>query len=176
MNRTNRILAALLILNVIIGVSHATLTPLWQYHEPDYYTVIRFLISEHRFPEDADYADHNAAAHQATHPPLYFLITAPIVALFDDAQPVPMATSRSAMPGWRRASEPVVTSYMPTRHTIRRFEAVGCICRDPNVLFGPQQSFRVQSGQTLFRDPYRADRRGDPRAPTGDLSIHLDDQ
>lgn len=155
MTRTNRFLAALLILNVMIGVSRATLTPLWQYHETDYYTVIRFLITENRFPEDADYADHNAAAHQATHPPLYFLITAPIVALFDDAQPVPYGHQPIplCLAGGEQAN-PVVTQYVtnqayntPFRGTV----AAAYALRILNVLLGTVAVFfTFKAGQVLF--------------------------
>lgn len=155
MTRTNQILAALLILNLMLGVAHATLTPLWQYHETDYYTVIRFLVTEHRFPGDADFEDHDAEAHQATHPPLYFLITAPIVALFDDAQPVPYGYQPLPLcPAGGEQTNPVVTGYVtnqayntPLQGTV----AAAYALRILNVLFGTAAVFfTYKAGLALF--------------------------
>jgi len=89
MKRQKQGLWLLLLIHIVIGTSYAILTPLWQGHEADYYNVIRFLVTEQRFPTPADYPNGDADIRQATQPPLYFLIAAPIVALFDDAQPVP---------------------------------------------------------------------------------------
>lgn len=155
MTRTNLILVVILSLNVITGVAHATLTPLWQYHETDYYTVIRFLVTEQRFPGDADYADHNAEAHQATHPPLYFLIAAPFVALFDDAQPIPYGYQPIPVcPAGGEQANPVVTQYItseayntPLRGTV----AAAYALRILNVLFGTVAVFfTFKAGQELF--------------------------
>lgn len=72
-----------------LGLIITAVTPLWQEHEADYYTVTRFLTEYGRFPEDADYPSGDVIVRQATQPPLFFIAAAPIVALLDDRQPIP---------------------------------------------------------------------------------------
>ncbi|MBK8031289.1 MAG: hypothetical protein IPK17_17720 [Chloroflexi bacterium] len=78
-----------LLLQLIFGTVYAIATPLWQGHEADYYNVVRFLVRHQRLPTAADYPAGDAEIRQATQPPIYFLLAAPIVALMDDNQPVP---------------------------------------------------------------------------------------
>src|SRR5262245_11243488 len=92
MLRTNRLLAAILIVQFMMGLASALNTQLWLLHEPDQYNVVRFLINHGRLPTENDYPADDAANLQATQPPLYFLVAAPIVALLDDHQPVPPGT------------------------------------------------------------------------------------
>ncbi len=86
-------LLAVLAVQFILGMIYLLSVPLWQktaiYDEPDFYTVVRFLHQNGRLPTDEDYPAGDAEAGQATQPPLYFLVAYPLVALFDNHQPVP---------------------------------------------------------------------------------------
>lgn len=84
------ILVAILLLQALIGVGFTFAIPLWQEHEADFFNVARFLAARGRLPVPEDYTDGDADIRQATQPFLYFVMTAPIVALFDDGQPTPL--------------------------------------------------------------------------------------
>ncbi len=154
MTGNTRILLVLLALQIALGVSYAILTPLWQDHEPDYYNVARFIATERRFPTPADYPEGDAEIRQATQPPLYFLIAAPVVALFDNQQPVPYGVQPVPLcPGVDPASA-VVTLY-PTNQAyddpFRGTLAAAYFLRFLNVLFGAAAVvFTYKAGQTLF--------------------------
>lgn len=84
----NRRLLILLGLHLLLSVGCAVLIPLWQRHEPDYYNVIGFLVTEHRLPTESEYPNGDAYTRQATLPPIYFLMGVSVVALMDNAEPV----------------------------------------------------------------------------------------
>jgi len=84
-----RLLVAIWLIQAVIGVGFALSMPLWQDHEADFFNVARFLNVNHRLPVPADYADGDADIRQATQPVLYFLLSAPLVGLFDDGAPTP---------------------------------------------------------------------------------------
>ncbi|MCC6617003.1 MAG: hypothetical protein IT320_26260 [Anaerolineae bacterium] len=63
--------------------------PAWENHEADFYNVVRFMVSEGRFPTRADYPDANADVLQVTQPPLYFIVALPVLNALDSTQPVP---------------------------------------------------------------------------------------
>ncbi|MCA9904635.1 MAG: glycosyltransferase family 39 protein [Anaerolineae bacterium] len=75
-------------LKSIFSIPYIT-RPAWEYHEADYYNVVRFILSEQRFPTREDYPNGTADVRQATQPPLYFLIALPVLAIADSNQPVP---------------------------------------------------------------------------------------
>ena len=154
MTRNTRILLVVLIIQMILGVSYAILTPLWQGHEPDYYNVARFIVDEHRFPTAADYPNGDAEIRQATQPPLYFLIAAPIVALFDNGQQVPYGVQPTALcPGGEQANS-VVSSVVTNQaydHPYQGTVAAAYFLRFVNVLFGAVAVFfTYRAGQALF--------------------------
>ncbi len=72
-----------------LALLQAAAAPLWGGHEADYYTVARFLVERGRLPTAEDYPAGDAEVRQATQPPLYFFLIAPLITLFDDGQPVP---------------------------------------------------------------------------------------
>src|SRR5664279_3258680 len=90
--KPRHLLIAILLLQLILGAAYSLSIPLWQGHEQDYYTVVRFLAEHGRLPTASDYPDGDAEIRQATQPPLYFLTAYPVVALLDGAQPVPPGT------------------------------------------------------------------------------------
>ncbi len=149
-----RFLLALLALQIVLGVSYAILTPLWQDHEPDYYNVARFIATERRFPTPADYPEGDAEIRQATQPPLYFLIAAPVVALFDNHQPVPYGVQLAPLcPGGDQAS--TLVTLFPTNQAyndpFRGTVAAAYFLRFLNVLFGAAAVvFTYKAAQTLF--------------------------
>lgn len=84
-----RWLLLILALQIVLCLTTIVVTPLWQGHEADYYNVVRFLTTNGRLPTEADYPPGEADVRQATQPPVYFWVSAPVVALLDDTQPVP---------------------------------------------------------------------------------------
>lgn len=92
MTRSQRIsLGILLTAQIIIGIVAAVAQPLWLGHEPDYFSVVRFLADNGRLPSRSDYegAQRDADISQATQPPLFSYAALPLVALLDDGDPVP---------------------------------------------------------------------------------------
>lgn len=83
-----RLLALIVVLKSIFSIPYIT-HPAWEYHEADYYNVVRFILSEQRFPTREDYPNGTADVRQATQPPLYFLLALPVLAAVDSNQPVP---------------------------------------------------------------------------------------
>lgn len=75
--------------HVLLAGGMAATLSLWGDHEADFYTVARFLVDQGRLPTPADYPAGDAEVRQATQPPLYFLLIAPVIALFDAPEPVP---------------------------------------------------------------------------------------
>jgi 4-amino-4-deoxy-L-arabinose transferase-like glycosyltransferase len=96
LNTHRRIFPALLGLilaaQIAVGVGFAASMPLWLDHEADFYNVVRFIVERGRLPIPEDHPAGDAAIRQATQPFLYFLLTAPILALVDDRAPVPPGT------------------------------------------------------------------------------------
>ena len=93
--RRHRGLIALLAAQLLLGlVASAVIMP-WRGHEPDYYSVVRFLVDNGRLPTRDDYAgaDRGADIAQATQGPLYFLVAAPVLTILDDDSPVPPASN-----------------------------------------------------------------------------------
>jgi 4-amino-4-deoxy-L-arabinose transferase-like glycosyltransferase len=87
---------------LVLGVLYATLTPPWQVpDEPAHYNYVRYLVEERRFPilqmgdYDQAYMDEitkerfdpalsiDPIRYEFHQPPLYYLLAAPIYALFD---------------------------------------------------------------------------------------------
>lgn len=83
------VLPIILLIYTALALLSAAAAPLWGGHEADYYTVARFLADRGRLPTPDDYPAGDAEVRQATQPPLYFFVAAPLIALFDDGQPVP---------------------------------------------------------------------------------------
>lgn len=96
LNTQKRIFPALLALilaaQIAVGVGFAASMPLWLEHEADFYNVVRFIVERGRLPLPEDYPAGDADIRQATQPILYFVLTAPILALVDDRAPVPPGT------------------------------------------------------------------------------------
>lgn len=96
MNTHKRIFPALLALilaaQIAVGFGFAASMPLWLEHEADFYNVVRFIVERGRLPLPEDYPAGDADIRQATQPILYFVLTAPILALVDDRAPVPPGT------------------------------------------------------------------------------------
>ncbi len=87
--KTRSLLLAILAVQLVLGIVYSFSLPMWQGHEPDFYNVARFLARNGRLPAAADYPDGDAEIRQATQPPLYFLVAAPLVSLFDNNSSVP---------------------------------------------------------------------------------------
>lgn len=151
--------AALLIIiavQIALGIFWAAAAPLWGAHEADYYNVVRFLVQQGRLPTEADYPPGEADVRQATQPPLYFFAAAPLVAMLDDAQPVPPGTQ----PGLVCFGAPDLTpyvSYFPTAHygfPPHGSAAAGYALRLLNLAFGVGAViFTYAAGRALF--PHR---------------------
>lgn len=86
------LLALILVAQVAVGIGFAASMPLWLEHEADFYNVVRFIVDRGRLPLPEDYPAGDADIRQATQPILYFVLTAPILALVDDRAPVPPGT------------------------------------------------------------------------------------
>lgn len=86
------LLALILAAQIAVGVGFAASMPLWLEHEADFYNVVRFIVDRGRLPLPQDYPAGDADIRQATQPLLYFVLTAPILALVDDGAPVPPGT------------------------------------------------------------------------------------
>jgi len=86
---TRRALILILIVKLLIGVNYISRIPFWEGHEDDFYNVLRYTRVLQRLPTEADYPDGDADVRQATQPPLYFILSYPIVAVLDDNLPVP---------------------------------------------------------------------------------------
>lgn len=86
------LLALILAAQIAVGFGFAASMPLWLEHEADFYNVVRFIVERGRLPLPADYPAGDADIRQATQPILYFVLTAPILALVDDRAPVPPGT------------------------------------------------------------------------------------
>ncbi|MDX2161417.1 MAG: glycosyltransferase family 39 protein [bacterium] len=152
--RARPFLIALLIVHVALTSVQAFSLPLWGGHEADYFTVIRFLLREGRLPTADDYPDGDADIRQATQPPIYFLMAAPVVALFDDAQAVPPGVLPILLCPGGDASQRVNIPYLtdrayndPTQGAV----AAGYALRILNVIFGALAViFTYQTARTLF--------------------------
>jgi hypothetical protein len=84
-------LAGIVLLHLLAGGLLIFSRPLWQAHEADFYAVARFLASEGRLPTADDYPPGRADAAQATQPPLWFSLAAPVISLLDRAPVQPLA-------------------------------------------------------------------------------------
>lgn len=82
-------LVGILVLQAVLGGMLSFAIPLWRDHEPDFFDVTRFVVEQGRLPTFEDYPNGDADIRQATQPPLFFLLGAPLVALFDDGEAVP---------------------------------------------------------------------------------------
>jgi len=85
------LLASILVVRLILALPNLTM-PYWTEHEADFYTVTRFWLQEHRMPTEADYPNRSGVILQATQPPLFFLLSLPVVGLFDSTLPVPASS------------------------------------------------------------------------------------
>lgn len=81
-----KLIIVILVLKLLTSLALIMVRPMWFSHEPDYYNVIRFIATERTLPTHENYED--ADIRQATHPPLYPLLTLPVM-LLDDGSPVP---------------------------------------------------------------------------------------
>ncbi len=93
-SRSLTLLIALLAARLLLGAVYTVTIPLWEANdEPFHYRFARFLAAERRLPSPEERAAEMEAAEglgQFSQPPLYYLLIAPIVALFDPAgDPVP---------------------------------------------------------------------------------------
>ncbi len=82
-------LAAILILQLILGAARIAAVPLWTDHEADFYNVVHFTVQNRRLPTIEDYPAGDADIKQATQPPLHFLLMTPVMALFYQDEQVP---------------------------------------------------------------------------------------
>ena len=134
-----RLLYGLLSLYLVLAAAHAVLTPLWQGHEVDYYNVIRFLTTQGRLPTPDDYPAGDADIRQATQPPLYFIITTPVVAAFDNGQRVPYGINPTTICLGGQAANAIFAAYSTDQAYDQPFQgtvAAGYALRLLNVLFG----------------------------------------
>ncbi len=103
-NIHNLILIAIIIAYTLLGILYAVLTPPWQApDEPAHYNYVRYLVEKRRFPvlQPGDYdpgymreittarfhpsLSIDAIRYEFHQPPLYYVLAAPIYALFDGA-------------------------------------------------------------------------------------------
>lgn len=149
-----RWLALILAFQLVMGLVTLIVLPLWQEHEPDYYTVIRFLTDSGRLPTEADYPPGEADVRQATQPPLFFLVAAPVVALFDDGQPVPPGVQPGLICLGGEAANDIRIAYPMTPDY--RFPTLGAVTagyglRVLNLVFGlAAVCFTWLAGRVLF--------------------------
>ncbi len=148
------ILACILLIQAILGTAYALSSPLWNDHEPDYYTVVRFVVDHGRLPTEADYPAHDAEIRQATQPPLYFLLAYPVVALLDDGQAVPPGAQPTMIcVGDGKVNDtmteyPLTADYIPP---VSGAVAAGYALRLLNVLLGMAAvALTYAAGRTLF--------------------------
>lgn len=118
LNALRRPLVIIVVLYGIAAGLTAAAVPLWGGHEADFYTVTRFLATNGRLPTADDYPAGDAEVRQATQPPLYFLITLPIMAMLDDGSPVPPGAHPPVICPAGEAGQSPLTAYpTPTSHT-----------------------------------------------------------
>ncbi|MAS33840.1 MAG: hypothetical protein CL610_07530 [Anaerolineaceae bacterium] len=86
--RSFTVLIAILIVRGLILLPVIT-QPTWVDHEADFFNVTHFLLRYGHMPTAQDFVDQPGAAIQATQPPLYYLLTAPLLLPLDTQQPVP---------------------------------------------------------------------------------------
>lgn len=138
MTRSQRIsLGLLLALQLITGLVAATAQPLWLGHEPDYFSVVRFLSENGRLPNRSDYegAQRGADISQATQPPLFSYVALPLVALLDDGDAVPPGLHPGVI---CEGASPTAYPYMLTTAYNRPLDgapAAGYSLRIMNLLF-----------------------------------------
>lgn len=107
-------LALIVSVHVLIGAAYALTMPLWRTHEADFLHVTRILDQRGRLADETDYPPGEAAMRQATHPPLYTLVSLPVVALMDDgAEAPPQALPFLICPGGETQYRAVM-EYIPT--------------------------------------------------------------
>ncbi len=124
-----RLLLMILAVRLVLGLVSIAQLPPWDYHEAAYFNVVRFLRTEGRLPAEEELPE--AVRGQATHPPLYFLVAYPIVALLDDGEPVPF--DDQPLPFCIGDPEPNLTRAIATRAYTGRWWArlprsTGCAC------------------------------------------------
>ena len=64
--KIRHLLIGILLIQLVLGVVYAFSVPLWQGHEPDFYTVVRFFAQNGRLPNASDYPAGDAEIRQAT--------------------------------------------------------------------------------------------------------------
>jgi hypothetical protein len=147
-------LFAILAAQLILGVAWIAVVPLWQGHEPDFFTVTRFLTEHGRLPAPDDYPPGTADTAQVTQPPFYFLTAAPVVAAFDsgaalaDGQnPLPLCLGGDATAGLLRGRIPTAEEVFPPSGAA----AAGYGLRGLNLLLGlAAVVFTFATGRVLF--------------------------
>jgi len=90
-------LAAILIMQFILGTARIAAIPLWADHEADFFNVVYFTVQNRRLPAIEDYPAGDADIKQATQPPLHFLLMAPVMALFYQDEQVPPGAQPPAL-------------------------------------------------------------------------------
>lgn len=110
---------------------------MWIGHEPDYFSVVRFVVQNGRLPERSDYegTERGADIAQATQPPLFFYAALPVVALIDDGSDVPPGKNPRVI---CEGVNPLSYSYMLTTDynlPPRGAAAAGYMLRLMNLLF-----------------------------------------
>lgn len=144
----------ILVIQLGLGLITIVVTPLWQAHEADFYNVVRFILDNGRMPSDADYPPGQAEVRQATQPPLYFITSLPIVALLDDAQPVPPGVQPGLICiGGEAVNSPFISYPINDAYVFPVYGAVlaGYGLRVANLLFGTiAVVFTFLAGRVMF--------------------------
>src|SRR5690606_23567741 len=92
------LLAAILFAQLLVGIAAIHEKPLFddQTDEAGHLNMARFVASQRGVPTQDD-VEWNPDTLQFTQPPLYYFLTAPLIALFDDGRPVPGQPNPSAV-------------------------------------------------------------------------------
>ena len=147
----------ILAVQLTLGIAYIIATPLWQEHEPDFYNVARFILDNGRMPNEADYPPGQADVRQATQPPLFFLSSVPVIALLDDAQPVPPGVQPGLICIGGEATNSTLIAYPITdayEFPVYGTALAGYGLRAVNLLFGMiAVAFTYKAARVLF--PHR---------------------
>lgn len=151
--RNRHILTMLILAHLLMGSAVALLMPHWGGHESDYYNVVRLIVSERRLPTAADYPAGDMEIRQASQPPLYFLLAAPIVALFDDGAQIPLGLHPLPFCPGGAGAESLVTPYITDRSynaPLGGSNSAALLLRLLNVVFGALSVLLVYNASTVM--------------------------
>ena len=152
--RVHTLLFVILAVQIVLGVGWMAVTPLWQGHETDFFTVLRFLDQNGLLPAVEDYPPGKADLGQVTQPPFYYLTAAPVVAAFDSGaalnaglNPVPLCIGGDTTSSLARLTLPTSEEGFPPHGAA----AAGYGLRLLNLALGVAAVvFAFATGRVLF--------------------------